>query len=86
VLDPASSHGVLKGLMSGMMAAHVIARAESGTASISAATEAYSAWLRDWFRADVRALRRMYQDLPHPPPWVRERPASFGEQIQQDQI
>jgi hypothetical protein len=20
--------------------------------------------------------------LPHPPPWVRERPASFGEQIQ----
>jgi hypothetical protein len=26
----------------------------------------------------------MYQDLPHPPAWVRERPASFGEQIQQD--
>ena len=67
VLDPASSHGVLKGLMSGMMAVHVIAQAESGTASMTAATEAYSAWLREWFQADARALRRMYQDLPHPP-------------------
>jgi flavin-dependent dehydrogenase len=84
VLDPASSHGVLKGLMSGMMAAHVIAKAESGTASMTAATEAYSAWLREWFKTDVRELRRMYRALPHPPPWVGERPASFGEQIQHD--
>ena len=79
VLDPASSHGVLKGLMSGMMAAHVIAQAESGTASIAAATEAYSAWLREWFQADARDLRRMYQELPHPPSWVREGPASSAE-------
>jgi flavin-dependent dehydrogenase len=84
VLDPASSHGVLKGLMSGMMAAHVIAQVESGTASITAATETYNAWLREWFRADARELRRMYRDLPHPPPWVRERPASLAEQIQHD--
>jgi hypothetical protein len=48
------------------------------------AIEAYSVWLREWFRADARELRRMYQALPHPPPWVRERPASFGEQIQHD--
>ena len=67
VLDPASSHGVLKGLMSGMMAGHVIAQAESGTASIAAATEAYSAWLREWFRADARELRRMYRELPTSP-------------------
>jgi len=84
VLDPASSHGVLKGLMSGMMAAHVIAQVESGTATHAAAIEAYCVWLREWFQADTRELRRMYQDLPHPPPWVRERPASFGEQIQHD--
>jgi flavin-dependent dehydrogenase len=84
VLDPASSHGVLKGLMSGMMAAHVIAQVESGTATHAVAIEAYSVWLREWFRADTRELRRMYQALPHPPPWVRERPASFGEQIQHD--
>ena len=84
VLDPASSHGVLKGLMSGMMAVHVIAKAESRTVSNAAATDAYSAWLRDWFRADAKALRRMYQDLPHPPPWVREHPASVVDQIQHD--
>src|SRR5215211_1730381 len=84
VLDPASSHGVLKGLMSGMMAVHVIAQVESGTATHAAAIEAYCVWLREGFQADTRELRRMYQDLPHPPPWVRERPASFGEQIQHD--
>src|SRR5215217_5670259 len=85
VLDPASSHGVLKGLMSGMMAAHVIAKAESGAASIAAATETYSHWLRAWFQADARELRRLYRELPHPPPLVREGPASSAEQIQRDQ-
>jgi flavin-dependent dehydrogenase len=84
VLDPASAHGVLKGLMSGMMAAHVITQVASGKASVVTATAAYSDWLREWFRADVRELRRMYQALPHPPPWVRERPASFGEQVLHD--
>jgi flavin-dependent dehydrogenase len=78
VLDPASSHGVLKGLMSGMMAAHVIAQVASGTATNAMAIETYSTWLREWFRADARELRRMYQELPHPPPWVRERPASLA--------
>jgi flavin-dependent dehydrogenase len=84
VLDPASSHGVLKGLMSGMMAVHVIAQAQSGTASIAAATAAYSDWLNGWFQADARELKRMYQELPHPPPWVRERPAHSAERVQHD--
>jgi flavin-dependent dehydrogenase len=81
VLDPASSHGVLKGLMSGMMAGHVISQVTSGTASIAAATEAYSSWLREWFQADARELRRMYRELPDPPAWVREGPASSGERV-----
>ena len=80
VLDPAASHCVLKGLMSGMMAAHVISQALSGNASTGAATDAYSSWLREWFQGDARELRRMYQELPHPPPWAHERPASFTEQ------
>jgi flavin-dependent dehydrogenase len=86
VLDPASSHGVLKGLMSGMMAAHVIAQVESGTATHAAAIEAYSVGLREWFEADTRELRRMYRELPRPPHWVRERPASLAEQIQHDRL
>jgi flavin-dependent dehydrogenase len=85
VLDPASSHGVLKGLMSGMMAVHVISQVVSGNASIVEATEAYSGWLRSWFQADARELRRTYQDLPHPPTWVREDPASLAKQSAHDQ-
>src|SRR5215212_7839375 len=84
VLDPASSHGVLKGLMSGMMAAHVISQVASGNASIVEATEAYSGWLRAWFQADAGELRRMYQDLPHPPSWVHEHPASWVKQSRHD--
>jgi flavin-dependent dehydrogenase len=79
VLDPASSHGVLKGLMSGMMAVHVISQVTSGNATVVAATEAYSDWLREWFQTDSKELRRMYRELPHPPSWVREGLAFSAE-------
>jgi flavin-dependent dehydrogenase len=70
VLDPASSHGVLRALMSGMMAAHVIAQACTGTASEAAVTDTFTAWLRTLFEDDVTGLRRLYQSLPSPPVWV----------------
>ena len=73
VLDPASAHGVLKALMSGMMAGHLIAQAASGAASPRAAIRAYAAWVGGWFRADVEELTRSYRALPRPPAWVRER-------------
>jgi flavin-dependent dehydrogenase len=61
VLDPASSHGVAKAIMSGMMAAHLIATGR-GTAG-------YDAWLRDWFERDVRKLQELYRsDQPEPQP------------------
>lgn len=72
VLDPASSHGVVKALMSGMMAAHAIAQARSGATSERAAAEGYAAWLRDWFRADATELIRLYRSLPFPPAWACE--------------
>ena len=52
VLDPAASHGVLKALMSGMMAAHVIAEGGGGE-DVGALTELYrmhahpSGWVVD---------------------------------------
>lgn len=70
VLDPAASHGVLKAIMSGMMAAHVILRVHAGEATPVAASAAYSAWVGEWFRADSAELRRFYGSLPTPPPWV----------------
>ena len=69
VLDPASSDGVLKAVMSGMMAGHVIAASVTGAAT-PAAMLTYARWLDGQFEADVSALAEMYRSLPHPPGWV----------------
>jgi flavin-dependent dehydrogenase len=44
-LDPTSSHGVLKALMSGMMAGHLIAGVLDGMAPAEEAAMAYHAWM-----------------------------------------
>ena len=60
VLDPAAAHGVLKALMSGIMAAHLIGltTAQSADADFSATT--YQKWLSDWFTHDMNKLREFY--------------------------
>lgn len=60
VLDPASSHGVLKALMSGMMAAHQIALVRSGHSGEREAAARYSFWLNEWFAHDLARLRELY--------------------------
>jgi hypothetical protein len=47
VLDPASSHGVLKATLSGIAAAHLIDATLAGKMSAIAAASAYQAWLAD---------------------------------------
>jgi flavin-dependent dehydrogenase len=71
VLDPASSHGVLKAIMSGMMAGHLIAQTLTGACSEQRAALEYSRWLADSFHTDVRRLKQLYGSLPHPPAWSR---------------
>ncbi len=66
VLDPASSHGVLRALMTGVFAGHLIAR---GGSEPLAATR-YCEWLRDWFDHDLAALVQLYGSLPTPPTWL----------------
>ena len=63
LLDPAASHGVLRALMSGMMAAHATADLVMGRASPEAAAHAYTAWLGSWFHRDVDALLALYAQL-----------------------
>jgi flavin-dependent dehydrogenase len=53
VLDPSSSHGVLRALMTGMMAAHMIAR---GT------DDGYDDWLSSWFEHDATHMRLAYRE------------------------
>ena len=70
VLDPASSHGVLKALMSGMMAAHLITQIVRQGANENLATLSYNDWVHRWFAHDVARLRDIYLRLPVPPYWI----------------
>ena len=70
VLDPASSHGVLKALMSGMMAGHLISHHLRRNQSTHAVIQSYRQWVGDWFNHDVNKLKALYHDLPNPPIWV----------------
>jgi flavin-dependent dehydrogenase len=69
VLDPASSHGVLRALMSGMMAAHVCASVMSGSMHEDEGANHYRTWLSSWFAHDVRRLRELYGSLGFPATW-----------------
>jgi len=64
-LDPTSSHGVLKGIMSGMMAGHLVAVAihQDGKAASADAAAAYHDWLAGWFTTDAAQLTRLYRQL-----------------------
>jgi flavin-dependent dehydrogenase len=70
VLDPASSHGVLKAVMSGMMAGYLTARLLQGDRSAEEIAAEYNRWLAEWFSHDVQRLRELYGSLPNPPRWV----------------
>ena len=63
VLDPTASHGILKALMTGMMAGHLIAGMLQGKAPANEAAQAYQAWIAGWYEADIRKLRDFYRLL-----------------------
>ncbi len=62
-LDPASSHGVLRAIMSGMMAGHLIGAVLAGAVPETEALKAYHAWMAEGFQADVARMRHFYGDL-----------------------
>jgi len=64
VLDPASSHGVLRAIMSGIKAAHAIVEIFRGLPETVAIRD-FNAWLTDWFNHDVRALKTLYGKHPN---------------------
>lgn len=64
VLDPASSHGVLKAIMSGMMAAHSITQVMNAGQKEDSIILGYCKWIGDWFEHDVEKLNQLYSLLP----------------------
>lgn len=56
-LDPSNGHGVLRAMMSGMMAAHLAVRVDDGRVAGHEAAAIYNGWIRHWFTADANHLR-----------------------------
>ena len=71
VLDPASSHGVLKAIMSGIMAAHLICQMLDEPLLEADLIGDYCEWLRVGFLKDKSILEDLYANLPHAPSWCR---------------
>ncbi|KAA6453974.1 NAD(P)/FAD-dependent oxidoreductase [Bacillus atrophaeus] len=65
VLDPASSHGVLKAVMSGMMAGHLITQIMKEGQREDYVTQGYCKWIFDWFEHDVKELKKRYTLLSY---------------------
>ncbi|HKP74395.1 MAG TPA: hypothetical protein VJT67_02580, partial [Longimicrobiaceae bacterium] len=63
ILDPTSSHGVLKALMSGIMAGHLITAIVQGRAPAGEAAAVYHGWLAGWFATDAARLGEFYRQL-----------------------
>ena len=59
-LDPSSSHGVLRAMMSGMMAAHLIAAINQRLMPETDAARFYHRWLTNWFEHDAKKMRGAY--------------------------
>lgn len=70
VLDPASSHGVLKAIMSGMIVADMIGRVLNDSGQIAHMQASYCAWAEDQFCADAAALISLYSGMEKPPTWL----------------
>ncbi|MGF1515828.1 MAG: NAD(P)/FAD-dependent oxidoreductase [Elainellaceae cyanobacterium] len=70
ILDPAASHGVLKALMTGMQAAHLVTDCLRGRLSGAIAARQYAQWLRTWFEGDARRLRELYSSPQDPSPTI----------------
>jgi flavin-dependent dehydrogenase len=61
VLDPATSRGVLRAIMTGTQAAHLASAVISGRVPGPEAATWYDGWLRNWFHRDLVALRERYR-------------------------
>lgn len=70
VLDPASSHGVLKAIMSGMMAGHLVAQIIKNGQLEAEAMQRYCQWMHQGFEHDIEKLKSLYRALPNPPNWI----------------
>ncbi|MFI0848967.1 NAD(P)/FAD-dependent oxidoreductase [Mesorhizobium sp. IMUNJ 23232] len=66
ILDPTSSHGVLKGLLSGITAGHLIAAGLAGKAPPAELAAGYHSWIEGRFNIDAHRLLQFYREIGAP--------------------
>jgi flavin-dependent dehydrogenase len=79
ILDPSSGHGILRAMMSGMMAAHLIAAVAQKQIADTTAAPLYHRWLESWFHQDAAAMRKHYLDGGLPDPLLRGTHGSHAD-------
>jgi flavin-dependent dehydrogenase len=70
VLDPLSSHGIIKAVMSGMLAGYLITKIKQNVNDEEQALSYYNKWMSTWFYKDMQILKEMYSNHPYPPNWI----------------
>ena len=63
ILDPTSSHGVLRAIMSGIYAANLIIQSTRGHVPEGALPTIYHDWMRTWLQTDMEKLKSFYGKL-----------------------
>jgi flavin-dependent dehydrogenase len=61
VVDPASSHGVIRALMAGLQSAHLLLLTFAGALTESEASQRYNSWLRQSFDSETATLSGLYR-------------------------
>ena len=64
MLDPSSSHGVLRALMSGLLFGHLAEAWHRTDVAEASVIGMYRSWIDEQFRHDERRLRQLYADSP----------------------
>lgn len=72
VLDPVSSHGVLKAIMTGIVVSHLIIQSLGKNIPTERSSEIYNRWITNWFAADAKRLCQIYRELDYAPHWLAE--------------
>jgi flavin-dependent dehydrogenase len=64
ILDPLSSHGVLRAMMTGLLCGHLASAHRKQRLSTADVVDHYKSWLTQQFESDVAALNALYRRHP----------------------
>ena len=72
VLDPLSSHGVIKAILSGIRVGNLIVQVLNKRITEESALSDYQTWLNHWFDQDVKRMKQFYANLNNRLDWIKK--------------